>query len=39
MSLKVGELNSNLPQGAADNIAEAWTNHKFDMNAGWCSRS
>ena len=31
MSLKVGELNSNLPQGAADNIAEAWTNHKFDM--------
>ncbi|MFB0926849.1 MAG: fumarate reductase/succinate dehydrogenase flavoprotein subunit [Acidimicrobiales bacterium] len=31
MSLKVGELNSNLPQGATDNIAEAWTNHKFDM--------
>ena len=31
MSLKVGELNSNLPQGAADNIGEAWTNHKFDM--------
>ena len=31
MSLKVGELNSNLPKGAADNIGEAWTNHKFDM--------
>ena len=31
MSLKVGELNSNLPKGAADNIEEAWTNHKFDM--------
>ena len=31
MSLKVGELNSNLPQGATDNIGEAWTNHKFDM--------
>jgi len=31
MSLKVGELNSNLPQGSKDNIGEAWTNHKFDM--------
>ena len=31
MTLKIGELNSNLPQGAADNIGEAWTNHKFDM--------
>jgi len=30
-ALKVGELNSRLPEGAADNIAEAWTNHKFDM--------
>ena len=31
MSLKIGELNSNLPQGSKDNIGEAWTNHKFDM--------
>jgi len=31
MSLKIGELNSNLPEGSKDNISEAWTNHKFDM--------
>jgi len=31
MSLKIGELNSNLPAGSKDNISEAWTNHKFDM--------
>ena len=29
--LNVGTLDSRLPKGAKDNIADAWTNHKFDM--------
>ena len=31
MTLKVGEFDSRLPKGADNNIADAWTNHKFDM--------
>ncbi len=31
MNLKVGKLDSRLPQGSTDNISEAWTNHKFNM--------